>query len=189
MENLLLQMIGLTARGLRFLRGFRRREDGNATVEFVLVFPAFMILFVSAFESGIMMTRNAMLERGLDMAVRAVRIKSSNTAVTPTDMRRMICNGAGIIPNCMTDLRVEMRRVDPRDWVNVPVAADCVNKSDNSQAAAVFTNGKSNQIMVVRACALFKPIFPATGLGFQLPRKTGGYYALVASSSFVVEPN
>ena len=45
----------------RFLRRFRRREDGNPTVEFVVVFPVFMILMVSAVESGLLMTRQMML--------------------------------------------------------------------------------------------------------------------------------
>lgn len=172
---------------LRPLRRFRRKEDGSASVEFVVVFPAFMILFVSAFESGLLMTRHVMLERGLDMAVRAVRIGTIDP-VTHDQIKTMICNGAGVIPDCMNQVKVEMRPIDPRAWSNIPLEADCIDRDEANNPTRNFANGGENQLMVVRACALFDPIFPTTGLGAQLPRKSGGAYALVSSSAFVMEP-
>tara|TARA_B110000503_G_C7106733_1_gene396235 strand:+ start:292 stop:828 length:537 start_codon:yes stop_codon:yes gene_type:complete len=171
----------------RFLRRFRRADDGNATVEFVLVFPVFMVLFISAFEAGLMMTRHVMLERGLDMAVREVRL---NTGAAPThdQFKTMICQGAGIIPNCMENLKLEMRPIDPRNWSNIPSVADCVNTDEPFQAPRNYQTGAPNQIMIVRACSLFLPIFPGTGLGFQMPRQSGDFYALVSMSAFVMEP-
>ena len=56
----------------RFLRLFRRNEDGGPTVEFALIFLPFIILPVSGFELGLLMTRHVMMERGIDMAVREV---------------------------------------------------------------------------------------------------------------------
>ncbi|MFV2034455.1 MAG: TadE/TadG family type IV pilus assembly protein, partial [Halocynthiibacter sp.] len=41
----------------KFLRRFRRGEKGNVTIEFVIIFPVFMIIFLSAFEAGVLMTR------------------------------------------------------------------------------------------------------------------------------------
>jgi hypothetical protein len=171
----------------KVMRRFRRSEDGTATIEFVLVFPAFMILFVSAFEAGIMMTRQVMLERGLDMAVRSIRLGTAHD-FTFNEVKTMICNGAGIIPNCMTNLKLEMQVVSPIAWVDIPRVADCVDVDEPFLAARQFENGAENQIMVLRACSLFRPIFPGTGLGFQLPRKSGDNYALVSSSAFVMEP-
>lgn len=170
-----------------FLRRFRKSEDGTATIEFVLVFPAFMILFVSAFESGLMMTRHVMLERGLDMAVREVRI-NTGAPFTHTQIKTMICNSAGIIPDCMDQLKLEMRPIDPRSWSNIPRQADCVNVAEPYEPPRNFILGGDNQIMILRACALFSPIFPATGLGFQMPRKSGDFYAMVSTSAFVMEP-
>ncbi len=169
------------------LRRFRRAEDGTATVEFVLVFPAFMILFLSAFEAGLLMTRQVMLERGMDMAVRRIRLETATT-FTHNQVKRMICNAAGIIPNCVTNTKLEMTRVDPRNWVDVATVADCVDVNNPFEPVRTFQAGSQNQLMVIRACSLFKPMFPGTGLGFQLPRRTGDFYALVASSAFVMEP-
>ena len=169
------------------LRRFRRREDGTASIEFVLVFPAFMILFLSAFEAGIMMTRHVMLERGVDMAVRRIRLETA-TAFTPLQVKTMICNAAGIIPDCLANTKLEMTRIDPRSWTDVPRVADCIDVADPFAPDRSFQNGVPNQMMVIRACSLFRPMFPGTGLGFQLPRKSGDFYALVSSSAFVMEP-
>lgn len=172
---------------LQKLLRFGRAEDGTATVEFVLVFPAFMILFLSAFESGLLMTRHVMLERGLDMTVREIRL---NTSITPThnQVRKMVCNGAGIIPDCLETLKLELITIDPRNWQALRRSADCIDVDRPYKPVRNFVNGTQNQIMIVRVCSLFKPMFPGTGLGFQLPRKTGDYYALVSMAAFVMEP-
>lgn len=180
-------MVSLFTKFSRFFARFRRKDDGSATIEFVLVFPAFMVLFLSAFEAGLLMTRNVMLERGLDMAVRTVRLGTASP-VNNDQMKRMICTGAGIIPDCLQQLRVEMRRVDLRAWTDIPVRANCQDRNDPAKPLATFVTGGANDVMVVRACALFDPFFPGTGLGFQLPRESGGAYALVSTSAFVMEP-
>lgn len=172
----------------RAMRRFRRGDDGNATIEFVLIFPAFLILFLSAFESGLLMTRQVMLERGTDMAVRRLRLESAGHVFTLAQIKAMICNAAGIIPNCVQNTKIELRRVDPRAWVDVPTVPDCKDVNNPLAPARALDNGGPNQLMVIRACSLFKPIFPGTGLGFQLPRNSGDFYALVSSSAFAVEP-
>lgn len=187
MDHALIFLLRCAAMPLRFLRRFRRAEDGTASVEFAIVFVPFMLLFVSSFESGILMVRHVMLERGVDMAVRAVRI-GTLAPVTHTQLKTMICNGAGIIPDCMNTVKLEMRITNVRAWNDIPVAADCIDVNNPVLAPTVFQNGTADALMVVRVCALFKPMFPATGLGFYLPRKSGGYYALVSSSAFVMEP-
>ncbi len=171
----------------KILRLFRRSEEGSATVEFVLVFPMFMVLFTSAFEVGLMMTRHVMLERGLDMAVREVRL-NTGAAPSPDQFKSMICDGAGIIPDCMNTLKLEMRPIDPRNWSNIPRKADCVNTNQPFLPNRNFEAGTQNQIMIVRACSLFSPFFAATGIGFDIPRYSGDFYALISISAFVMEP-
>lgn len=41
----------LLAAAIKTLRRFRRREDGVATIEFVLMVPAFMALFMASLSS------------------------------------------------------------------------------------------------------------------------------------------
>jgi len=180
----------------RFLKLFRKSEDGGPTLEFVLVFTPFFILAVSSFELGLLMTRHAMLERGVDMAVREVRL-NTGAAIDETDFKTMVCNTAGLIPNCMSQLRIEMIPVDLRvangmSSNTVPRDASCVDAGtlDPSQRAYQFTSGIPNQMMVVRACGLFAPMLPETALGWFLSRMDEGdrYYRLVSTTAFVMEP-
>lgn len=176
----------------RRARLFRAREKGNASIEFVLIFPAFMILFVSAFEAGLMMTRHVMLERATDITVRGLRL-GTWTPPTHEQMKKSICNVAGIIPHCMENLRLELRKVSKVTWQPLDRGASCVDRSvpfnplDTSFEALVKPGGE-NELMIVRVCAIVDPIFPATGLGLQLPRDHKGGYALVSTSAFVNEP-
>ena len=176
----------------RFLRFFRKNEDGSPTVEFVLVFFPFILLPISGFELGLLMTRHVMMERGLDMAVREVRL---NTGVPLTELqfKTMICNTAGIIPNCMTNLRLEMRPIDLRhsganSANQIPRRASCTNLNNPFQPARNFTSGTANEMMIVRACGKFSPMLPEFGLGYFLSRMDGGYYRLVSTTAFVMEP-
>ena len=50
------------------LARFWRGQAGNATVEFVIVFPVFLTLFLFSLELAIITLRHTMLERGLDIA-------------------------------------------------------------------------------------------------------------------------
>lgn len=171
----------------RFFRRFRKNEDGNSTIEFVILFPFIMTIFLSSFEMGLMMIRHVMLERGLDLAVRAVRIGTTDQ-VESDQLRDMICSGAGIINDCRSNLRVEMVRIDPLDWQDLPRRADCIDRNDPAAPAREFSTGGMNDLMVLRVCALFDPFFPMTGLGFRMPKESGDAYALVSTSAFVMEP-
>ncbi len=171
-----------------YLRRFCRADSGAATIEFAILFPAFIIFLVSAIEMGVMNARNSMLERALDLAVRDIQI---NTATAPThdDVKRMICSHTSIIPDCFVNMRIEMLPINTRVATSIDPAPDCVDTLEPFEPVRQFRNGSQNQIMLIRVCSLFRPMFPTTGLGFQLPR-TGGQdtYALVAVSAFVMEP-
>jgi hypothetical protein len=176
----------------RFLRFFRRNEDGSPTVEFTLVFLPFIILPVSGFELGLLMTRHVMLERGIDMAVREVRL-NTDTPVTELQFKTMICNSAAILPDCMTTLRLELRPIDLRhsganSQNSIPRQASCTDLENPFQPARNFESGIANEMMIVRACGKFVPMLPEFGLGYFLSRMDGGYYRLVSTTAFVMEP-
>ena len=172
----------------RAWRSFRRAEDGNGTIEFVLVLPAFFLLFTSAYEGGMLSTRHVMLERGLDQAVREVRL---GLLANPThdSLSARICHFASIIPDCANQIRLEMIPNDPRNWVSPSTQVPCVDREEESTPTITFTNtGGNNELMILRACVLFDPMIPTTGLGKAIPKKSGGAYGLVATSSYVMEP-
>lgn len=172
---------------MAWLRRFRGEEAGNTTIEFVILFPMFMLLFLSAIESGVYMTRYVILERGLDETVRAIRLGTS-LKVAADDVKEMICSSSVFIPDCENVVKVEMIRVDLDSPTPLDEEADCVDRNDPAAPARNFSTGESNDLMMLRVCVLFDPMFPTTGLGFQLPKQDGDSYALVAISGFVMEP-
>ena len=169
------------------LSRFRRRQSGNATIEFVILFPVFMIMVVSGFEAGMLLTRQMMLERGLDVAMRAVRL-GVWTEPTHEIVKKAICDAAIIIPNCQTAIQIEMREVSTTAW-NVPLMGNsCVDRRATIDPVLNYVPGGRNQLMMVRVCAVFDPMFPATGLAVSLPLDASGGYRLIATSAFVNEP-
>ena len=75
----------------RFAQRFRKEEDGNATVEFAVYFTVFFLLLAAGVEIAYMNLRHAMLERGVDLATREIRLSTGNIP-SYTDVRAMICD-------------------------------------------------------------------------------------------------
>ena len=137
------------------------------------------------------MVRNVMLERGVDIAVRQVRL-GGNVPDFNT-LRANICNNAGLIPDCMNSLQIEMQSVpiQPGGINSLQADARCIDRlsTDDPLTGTNFSIGGANQMMIVRACVLSKPLFPSTGLGVGLRVDSEGNYAMVATTAFVNEPN
>ena len=163
-----------------------RREDGNATIEFALLFPALMTLFLMVVETGVLMTRGVMLDRATDIAMRQLRLGTLDP-MTPAGLRTEICNNAVIIPDCPNVLTVELRPVPSTTWAPYTGPATCINRDENIDPLLEFTPGIANELMMVRVCAKFDPFFPSGKLAAQIKTQDGGY-ALVAMSAFVNEP-
>lgn len=162
-------------------------EDGAVTTDFVLVFPAFMMVFLGSFEAGMLMTRSVMLERAVDMSVRDLRIGLYENP-THDQIKADICSRMVIMPDCMGALLLELRPVSTTTWNVFDGPATCVNRDEEVQPVTAWTGGSSNEMMLVRACAVFDPYFPTTSWGLQLPLDASGGYQLVAMSAFVNEP-
>ncbi|MEM6374260.1 MAG: TadE family protein, partial [Pseudomonadota bacterium] len=127
------------AKGL--FRRFFRREEGSSTVEFVILFPIFMTIFISTFDVGMLMVRQVMLDRATDISVRALRLGSWDTP-TQDRMKRNICNIAGILPDCMNNLMIELRPVSTSTWSPLPASPTCVDKDAIIQPVTTFDGGQ-----------------------------------------------
>jgi Flp pilus assembly protein TadG len=99
-----------------FLSRIRRRasrlgrdESGFSTVEFVIIFPLFLAIFLASFESGYMMLRNVMLERSVDLAVRELRLGDPNPP-TDVEFRQQICENTYFVSDCNNRVMVELAR-------------------------------------------------------------------------------
>lgn len=162
-------------------------EGGTATVEFVIVFPFFLGLLLSSFELSMITMRETMLERALDLTVREIRLETG-TAPQHDEIKARVCERAPVIPDCIRNLRLEMIQIDPRNWTMPTAEFDCTDQSQEVQPVRNFVNGMDNDLMLLRACAKFEPVFPGAGLGKTLSKDAAGMAALIATSAFVQEP-
>lgn len=185
----------------RSLNRFRKCEDGGPTVEFAILFPAFIAVFLSAFEAGLMMVRNVMLDRSVDLAVRELRL---GTPIPPTyeEFKATICRNALIIEECESLVQVQLEPIDLSTFAMPTNAPNCIDEGlhnatidpINPLDSTNYDGGENDELMIVRVCALFKPLFPGTVLGLQMPRfdpndgSDDAKYALVVTSAFVNEP-
>lgn len=165
-----------------------RREEGNATVEFVLVFPVFILLFVSIFELGLMTIRITVLESGLDKAMRDIRLGTSET-YSRQDIRDRVCSYAGLLRECDKNLLMEMLVINRGNFVLPPGRAKCINRNENADPVTQFENGAPSDLMFIRACYVIEPLFPTFGMGASISKDPSGRVQLVASSIFAQEPN
>ncbi|PRY25264.1 TadE-like protein [Aliiruegeria haliotis] len=181
---------------VRHATGFFRRESGNSTVEFVIVMPLFLVLFMSTFELGLIMVRQVMLDRATDITVRTLRLgfweiseDSDEAREVHERMKDFICDNASILPDCENNLMIELSPVSTETWQPLPSTATCVDKEEDVQPLTTFKNGTDNELMMVRVCALFEPVFPYHHLGMRLPRYDADHSYMISVSAFVNEPS
>lgn len=174
---------------LKFLRRFKREEDGQMLLEFAILTPVVFTAFLTAVELGFYKTRHLFLDRGLDMAVRNVRL-NTGTNYTHADVKDMICEFAGFLKNCDSQLKLEMSPVDPRVFAEFAADADCTDATQPVNPSRTFVLGGNNELMLVRACYKFDPIFPTSGLGYDFATNgdDAGMARMVSISAFVQEP-
>ena len=173
--------------GLTKITRYFRREDANATVEFVIVFPIIVLIFVAAFETAMLLTRQVMMERSLDSAVRHLRL-TSGLSVTHDAIRDNICDNTPILINCQSSLLLDLRVIDQESYNLPDYHTLCVDRSGTVNPANEFHPGAENELMLVRVCALVDRILPISGLGLDLTRDDTGAIHITAATIFVYEP-
>ncbi|WP_428687944.1 TadE/TadG family type IV pilus assembly protein [Roseibium sp.] len=176
---------------VKIYRKFKEQQDGNSSIEFVFLFPAVMFIFLMGFEAGYYMVRNAMLERALDVAVRDVRLGNGNIPDYAA-LKTRLCDEVGIVDDCDETLQIELKPVAIQPGALAAVSSDarCIdtNSAADPLTGTTYNVGQINNMMMVRACLLAKPLFPTTGIGAGMSMDGEGHYALVATSAFVNEP-
>lgn len=165
-----------------------RREDGTATIEFVILFPALMTLFLSSFEVSVLLLRSVMLDKALDTTVRELRL---GWVADPTaaGLRKQLCDRTPIVPDCMNQMMIELQPISTETWTFPADMVSCIEKSADIQPSVETNFGTANDLMIVRACAKVDPFFaPSPYLLDLVPVDGSNQYAVVAASTFVNEP-
>ena len=172
------------------LERFRKSEAGHASLEFVIMFPILFMILLSSIEIGVMTLRASLLERALDIAVREVRL-TTGTSPSHQTLKEMICDETNVVPDCLNNLALEMYLIEPRNWYDISSTAACTNRAEDVEDPDNFQhieNGLDNELMILRACAKFDPMFTDVGVSSFLSRDDAGDSAIVAMSAFVQEP-
>ncbi len=177
----------MIAAARRYARRRAGNESGTSTVEFVLLLPAFVMLMLMSAELGYVTLRQTMLERGLDIAMRQVRL-DTGTPPQHDQLKQIVCDAALILPDCANSLKIEMVRADLRNFVNISDTPDCVDLSEPVSPVRNFQHGQPNELMIVRACSIYQPSYPRAVLGAMIVKKYDGQPAFIATSAFVQEP-
>lgn len=174
----------------RLARRFRRREDGTATIEFVIFVPTVVMIFMASIEAGFYMAKHVMLERGLDLVIRDVRLGNIPLAeMNAAGLRQRICAATPMLVDCPSILKIEMRPVSLDTFDMPAVPTTCVNRGNVAPPPDDdLLPGGSNDLVMVRVCAVQDPIFPSTGIGLQLRKDDLGGYQLATASVYVNEP-
>jgi hypothetical protein len=167
--------------------GFRS-EDGSASMEFVLVIPLMMAVFMASFESGLLMVRAIMLEQAVDMTMRELRL-GHYPLVTHDTLKTEICSRTVIFPNCVDQIMVEMQRVSTTTWALPDHPVTCVDREEEIQPVTALQIGQQNDMMVVRVCITQDAMFPGTGIALDMELDAQGGYGLVTTTAFVTEPS
>lgn len=170
-------------------RRFGGEEDGSALLmEFIIMVPLLFGLLIMSVEMSFYAMRHMYLDRGLDMTVRYIRL-NTNTPMNHGQIKQLICDRAGFLKDCNNSLRLEMIRVSPRNFAAFDQVADCVDTSQEPRPVRGWTLGVEHELMLLRACVGFKPLFPTTGLGYALKKNGAGRVAMISTAAFVQEPN
>ncbi|MGJ8544871.1 MAG: TadE/TadG family type IV pilus assembly protein [Sulfitobacter sp.] len=170
------------------LRRFTRREDGSVTtIEFVIVIPVVFTALLMSIEMGVFSLRQMWLDRGVETTVRYIRL-NTNQPLEHDDLKDMICEAAGFLPDCNQILRLEMKPVVPRNFAAFDESADCVDISQEVTPERGLTLGQSHELMMLRACYMFEPVFASSTLGKRLEKDGAGRVKMLSIGAFVQEP-
>ena len=166
---------------------YQREEDGNMTIEFAIMVPAVFLIFMSTVEVGIYQMHQMFLDRGVDMAVRNVRL-NTGANYDHGELRDMICEYSGFLENCDTEVSLTLKPVTI-DTYGGPTGqpSDCNNTYPEISPLREFQHGGEHQMMLIVACYKFRPLFPTTGWGFAAD--DSGEANMFAFSGFVQEPS
>lgn len=180
----------LLGRLRRSLARFRRREDGGSMVELVIVMPVMMMVFMAAFESGLYMTRQIMLERAVDLTIRELRLGALDVSGENGHdiLKTEICNRAEFLQDCDSTIRIELRPVLTTAWDLPANPTTCFDRDEALNPSLRPRPGIENQLMLVRVCVIQDAVFPGANIADSIVRDTQGGYALVTVAAFVNEP-
>jgi hypothetical protein len=177
----------MKTRLINLLSRFGRDERGSSTIEFTMYFTTLFVILSASVELGNINLRHAMLERAVEVAVRDIRLNTGNVP-TFDEVRTKICEEASVLDECASNLMLEMKQVQPTNFQPLPTVPDCINAAQEPRPVRQFDAGQDNDLMLIRACLKYNPVFPSAALAGVINMDEDGYAKLIVQSAFVQEP-
>ena len=173
----------------QLIKRFRREEDGNSTVEFVILMPLVFTIFAAALETGLMMVRWSSIDRASDMVIRSLRLGQYNNPDALL-LRREICDRTFMIENCFENTVVEIREINRATFLMPAIDAPCVTRTDTViQPVTQITPGQQNDLMLIRVCVTVDALFAGSTFAIPITYDAQGGYAISVASVYVNEPS
>lgn len=170
-----------------FLGRFRREEDGNTTIEFVILVPIVFNILLASVELGLISVRQMFLDRGVDMAVRNVRFNTGQN-LSHTDLTKSVCDYAGFLEQCDSRLSLSLNPVDLRTYTGPTGGPSrCTHSSQPLSPLRNFIHGGEHQVMLIVACYESRVLFPFSKLAIN--QDDNGILMQYGFSGFVQEPS
>lgn len=152
------------------------------------------MVFLSSFDAYILLTRQVMLERAVDIVVRDIRLEKPKTQ-TQRQLTSRICERGRILPDCRQNLLVEMTEIEAPLYAMLETEAPCVNQLTSIVPPANLTANRTGKMILLRACYSVEPALPLAVLTVNrtlpsnLVNNEDGTIRMVTSTAFVVEQN
>ena len=170
---------------------FAKDQKGTSSLEFILIFPLFFMMFALSIESGFLTTQKIFLERSVDMTIRKLSLETLWEDMTADKIAERICS-EGVLSDCNDRLTIEAYVVDPNSGsFNLgPVKCLDISEDPDLQPSNSYSgDGGYEKYLFIRVCLLVDPLFTATPLTPTLQLNSSGGYYLSAMGMLTIETN
>ncbi|MGI9464882.1 MAG: TadE/TadG family type IV pilus assembly protein [Aestuariivirgaceae bacterium] len=174
-------------RRLRFVKRFKKSEDGATAVEFALVGMPFFWLLMAIFETGLMLFTEYVIENGTADASRLIRTgQVFEQGMSKADFKAEVCGGLAGFLDCNTRLHVDVRSYTDFESVSSTTAVDGDGElTPEVTSASSYSPGGELDVVVVRVYYDWKLFTPGIS---QLANLANGRRVLSSSAAFRNEP-
>lgn len=146
----------------KWLRKWRKRDDGSAAIEFVLLTLPLYTLILGIVETSLYFTSGMVLEGASAEAGRLIRTGAVQLAADPQDMfEEALCDNAVAMLDC-SKLQYEVIHVSPNTFGNAE-NYESEFDDDGNLIPGPFETGNSNDVVLIRTAYRYEFLTPFLG--------------------------
>ena len=168
----------------RNVRRFRDAQHGATAVEFAMIAPAFIGVFIALFETTLFLFAQANLQYAAMEAGRLFMTgQAQNGNMTAAQFKSAVCPMVNAIFDC-SNLVINVQ--NSSSFSNASTSAPQLYNAQGQLSSGAFSPGNPGDVMVVQ---LAYPWSVFTGpLGFTLSNQANGTAEVMGITAFRVEP-